>query len=108
MEYTCRPCLPRQKFSRISSRIVAIRMEGFGPTILFTGTVLLSLFSLVLVASSTNHDAVAAVVATVTDRIKPRLHSSNLNVLHQVLPASVSAKRTHMMLIVILGAKYIL
>jgi hypothetical protein len=47
------------------------------------------------------------VVATVTDRIEPRLHSSNLNALHQVLPASVSAK-THMMLIVILGAKYIL
>jgi hypothetical protein len=108
VESTCRPCLPTQMFSRISSRIVAIRIvEGFGPIILFTGTVLLPLFSLVLAASSTNHDAFA-VVATVTDRIEPRLHSSNLNVLHQVLPASVSAKRTHMMLIVILGAKYIL
>lgn len=104
MECTCRPRLPRLKFPRISSRIVAIRMEGFIPIILFTGTVLLSFFPLVQAASSTNHNTLAAVTA-VADRIKPSLHSSNLNVLQQILPATVSAKSQMRLLIVVLGTK---
>jgi hypothetical protein len=49
------------------------------------------------------HDALA-VVGTVADRIDLCLHSSNLNVLQQVLPVFFFIS-THMMLMAILGTK---
>jgi hypothetical protein len=78
-------------------------MEGFSSVPLLTGTVLILLYTLVHATAST-YDDTFAVITTIADRVNAALHSCNLDVIQELLPAFVST-RTHRLLVIVLGTE---
>lgn len=61
------PSLPRHLLANLTSRILAIRMEGFAPIVLLTGTVLMLFCTLISFESLTTNYPTGIAVAAIAD-----------------------------------------